>query len=114
MDEKIVEMRKREILDLYKYAKTLSQDSEEYGKVMEHIDLMTKQIQAETQIENDKKRVGQEKLDILLKAAVGVGGIAVTGILKYLFGKAAFKFEENGTISTFVGKIFLNGILRDR
>jgi hypothetical protein len=112
--EEIYDLRKEELKTQYEYLKTLSPDSEEYGKVISCIDVLTKQVQADFQGMNDTDRVKQEKLDILLRAGGIFAGIAVPAVLKFAFGKAAFKFEENGTISTFLGKIFLNGILRDR
>lgn len=112
------EVIKGELEDL----KTKQQGSEEYkstgdtvAKLLDRsIEMEKIALEAETkQIENELKeqQIKDENRDRKIKNYITIGGIASTTGLAIWGTLKSLKFEETGTITTSVGKLFINKLI---
>ena len=105
-----------EIEQLLNEMSTLKRDSKEYAAMEENLTklidrkleiekLKASEIQAENQMREDRKtRLYKNLIDI---------GLGVAPLLVTIWGaKASFKFEETGTITTAIGRKFMDKLIK--
>lgn len=110
-----IELLNKEIETRLQNLETMNCNSDEYKATVDSlIKLMDRAIEMEkvnnerrekeTQIKNDEK-------DRLNKNIINIGQILLTTAITIWGTKATFRFEETGTITTLIGRGFINKLL---
>lgn len=111
----IQELLYEEIADLNEKLKGMKPDSKEYSVTADRLDkLMTKVIDMEKfDVEQaDKKQLADdERKDRVIKNIISGAGIILPIVLTIWGTNKSLKFEETGTVTTIMGRGFLNKLL---
>lgn len=106
---------KDEIKEEFEYLRGMEEGSEEYEKTVRGItQLMDRAIEMEKiRNDNDKKvkELEDDRKDRVTKNAISVAGIVVPVAVTIWGTLKSFKFEETGTVTTIMGKGFVNKLL---
>lgn len=106
---------KTEIETEFKRLEELTPGSEEHKAVL---DELTKLMDRMTEIEKSENEVvaqaaarKDERVDRVVKNTIGAAGVILPLIVTIWGTKAAFEFEKEGTVTTLIGRGFLNKLL---
>lgn len=80
---------------------------------MEKIDIESQEKVDNREIENDLKlkQMEEDRKDRLVKNCIAVAGIVIPSALTIWGTLKSFKFEEEGTVTTIMGRGFINKLL---
>ena len=111
----IQELIMAEIDDLNEKLKEMEPGSKEYNAVAERLDkLMAKAIDMEKfEVEQTNTIVlaDDERKDRIVKNVIAVAGVVLPAVLTVWGTNKSLKFEETGTVTTIMGRGFLNKLL---
>ena len=105
----------KELKSEFEVLEELEAGTEEYIRVVDGVaKLMDRAIEIEKlNLEHDEKieQAKEEKKDRLIKNIMTAAGIIVPTIVTIWGTKASFKFEQEGTVTTIMGRGFINKLL---
>lgn len=125
MEKDIIELLNEEISDELKRLGEVEVDTDQHKALVESVTkLMDKKIEIE-KIERDSKardqeheleskkleQITNEKNDQIFKNAIAIAGIVVPSLLTVWGTFKTLKFEETGTITTIMGRGFVNKLI---
>lgn len=125
MEKDIIELLNEEISDELKCLGEVEVDTDQHKALVESVTkLMDKKIEIE-KIERDSKardqeheleskkleQITNEKNDQIFKNAIDIAGIVVPSLLTVWGTFKTLKFEETGTITTIMGRGFVNKLI---
>lgn len=107
-----------EIDDRFDNLAQMDPASKEYSAVVDNITkLMDRAIEIE-KIESseaqNEKQMKEERRSRLVKNCIDVGSVVLPLAVTIWGAKASFRFEENGTITTGVGRKFMDKLISKR
>lgn len=111
----MVELLEERIQTMLEELENWKEDSEEYkDKVDQIAKLMDraielKKIQTDTNVKVSQMR--EDRKDRLIKDAISIAGIVIPTLVTIWGTVKSIKFEQTGTITTIVGRGFINKLL---
>ena len=80
---------------------------------MEKIDMEAQERAEEREIENDfkERQLSDERKDRIVRNLTGVVGVILPTLVTIWGTKKSFEFEKTGTITTIIGRGFINKLL---
>ena len=111
----LVELLEERIQTMLEELGNWKEDSEEYkekvdqiAKLMDRV-IELKKIQTDTNVKVSQMR--EDRKDRLIKDAISVAGIVIPTLVTIWGTVKSIKFEQTGTITTIVGRGFINKLL---
>ena len=111
----LVELLEERIQTMLEELGNWKEDSEEYkekvdqiAKLMDRV-IELKKIQTDTNVKVSQMR--EDRKDRLIKDAISIAGIVIPTLVTIWGTVKSIKFEQTGTITTIVGRGFINKLL---
>lgn len=74
-------------------------------------ELVTRQNQADTEVQFKNEQAKREERDRLIKNCIAVAGLIIPSVLTIWGTVKSFEFERDGSITTIMGRGFINKLL---
>lgn len=111
----LVELLEERIQTMLEELENWKEDSEEYKEKVDQIAKLMdraielKKIQTDTNVKVSQMR--EDRKDRLIKDAISIAGIVIPTLVTIWGTVKSIKFEQTGTITTIVGRGFINKLL---
>ena len=112
LTDRVIDFKKISVEDNDKYLKRVDAEAQaKFDREMKEREIEVREMEVRFEQEFKLKQATEERKDRITKNCIAVAGIVVPTVVTIWGTKRSFEFEKEGTITTIMGRGFINKLL---